>query len=89
VHELDQYSTYGFGISIHKHFHTFDCVIFYGMEMNYSSLILFSSAQNYIYIYMRFVRGSPCSVLLAFSQSYVKYDLKKKKNWNTVFLLIN
>jgi hypothetical protein len=51
--------------------------------MNYSSLILFSSAQNYIYIYiyiyMRFARGSPCSVLLAFSQSYVKYDLKKKK----------
>jgi hypothetical protein len=49
--------------------------------MNYSSLILFSYAQNYIYIYiyMRFARGSLCSVLLAFSQSYVKYDLKKNK----------
>jgi hypothetical protein len=28
---------------------------------------------------MGFVRGSPHSVLLAFSQNYVEHDLKKKK----------
>jgi hypothetical protein len=27
----------------------------------------------------RFVMGSPCSVLLSFSQSYVEYDLRKNK----------
>jgi hypothetical protein len=29
--------------------------------------------------YQGFARGSPCSILLAFSQSYVKYDLRKNK----------
>jgi hypothetical protein len=28
---------------------------------------------------MRFVRGSPCSVLLVIPQSYVEYNLRKNK----------
>jgi hypothetical protein len=37
---------------------------------------------------MGFARGSPRSVLMWFSYSYVEHDLKKKKkNCSTLFLL--
>jgi hypothetical protein len=34
---------------------------------------------DFTYVFKGFARGSPHSVLLAFSQSYVKHDLRKNK----------
>jgi hypothetical protein len=34
---------------------------------------------SHLYIYMGFAMGSPHSVFLAFSQSYVEHDLRKNK----------
>jgi hypothetical protein len=42
-------------------------------------LLVANISYIYIYIYMENARGSPYSVLLAFSQSYVKNDLRKNK----------
>jgi predicted MFS family arabinose efflux permease len=36
--------------------------------------------QHYFILFcLRFVKGSPHSVFLAFSQSYIKHDLRKNK----------